>query len=70
MKVTGLRNPCSQIDDHAQGLLAAVLDRDDEGNLFRKAGVMGVVLTGGVVRPGDAIVVERQPVPHRALERM
>jgi MOSC domain-containing protein YiiM len=60
VEVTGLRNPCSQIDRFQQGLMAAVLDRDSEGHLVRKAGVMGVVLAGGEVKPGDAIQV--QPV--------
>jgi MOSC domain-containing protein YiiM len=67
VEVTGLRNPCAQIDRFQQGLLAAVLDRDEHGNLIRKAGVMGVVLLGGEVRPGDAIRVELPPEPHEAL---
>ncbi len=68
VEVTGLRNPCAQLNGIAPGLMAATLDRDDEGNLVRKAGVMGVVLTGGEVRPGDAIRVELPPAPHRSLE--
>lgn len=70
VKITGLRNPCSQIDDHCQGLLSAVIDRDDAGNIIRKAGVMGVVQVGGYVRQGDSIIIERQPTPHRPLERV
>lgn len=58
VEVTGLRNPCAQIDGLQQGLMAAVLDRDEQGNLVRKAGIMGIVLTGGEVRAGDAIRVE------------
>jgi MOSC domain-containing protein YiiM len=57
IEVTGLRNPCSQLDKFQDGLLAAVLDHDPEGNLIRKAGIMGVVLTGGSVNPGDPIRV-------------
>lgn len=57
IRVTGLRNPCLQLDRYADGLMKAVLDRDADGALVRKAGVMGVVVTGGVVRPGDAIAV-------------
>jgi MOSC domain-containing protein YiiM len=68
VEVTGLRNPCGQLDGIAPGLMAATLDRDDEGNLVRKAGVMGVVLNGGEVRPGDAITVELPPAPHRSLQ--
>jgi hypothetical protein len=68
--VTGLRNPCRQLDDYAQGLLAAVLDRDANGGLIRKAGVMGVVLRGGSIRPGDRIAVACPPGPHRRLERV
>jgi MOSC domain-containing protein YiiM len=65
--ITGVRNPCAQLDRIQEGLLAAVLDRDAQGNLVRKAGVMGVVLTGGTVRPGDPIRVELPPAPHRPL---
>ena len=68
IEVTGLRNPCAQLDGIQPGLMAATLDRDAEGRLVRKAGVMAVVLTGGEVRPGDAISVELPPEPHRALE--
>lgn len=58
VRVTGLRNPCAQLDNFRPGLMQAVLDRDAEGNLARKAGIMGVVVNGGHVKPGDAIVVE------------
>lgn len=70
VKITGLRNPCSQIEDHCQGLLSAVLGRSDTGKVIRKAGVMGVVLVGGYVRLGDSITIERRPTPHRPLERV
>ncbi len=68
VEVTGLRNPCAQLDGIAPGLMAATLDRDEEGNLVRKAGIMGIVLTGGEVRPGDSIRVELPPEPHHPLE--
>jgi MOSC domain-containing protein YiiM len=68
VEVTGLRNPCAQLDGIAPGLMAATLDRDEDGNLVRKAGVMAVVISGGEVRPGDAIRVELPPGPHRPLE--
>ncbi|MEO1060138.1 MAG: MOSC domain-containing protein [Actinomycetota bacterium] len=55
--VTGLRNPCRQIDDFRPGLLGQVLRRDDAGELERLAGVMSVVVRGGVVRSGDPIAV-------------
>jgi MOSC domain-containing protein YiiM len=58
LELTGLRNPCSQLDKFQRGLTAAVLDRDAAGNLVRKAGVMAVVLAAGQVRPGDAIRIE------------
>jgi MOSC domain-containing protein YiiM len=70
VKVTGLRNPCAQLDRFRPGLLAAVLGRDAHGNLVRKAGIMGVVLAGGAVRPGDPIRVELPPPPHRPLDRV
>ncbi|MGZ4112472.1 MAG: MOSC domain-containing protein [Tumebacillaceae bacterium] len=70
VEITGLRNPCVQIDRFQTGLLKAVLDHDEQGNLIRKAGVMGIVLAGGEIRPGDAIRVELPPEPHRPLERV
>jgi MOSC domain-containing protein YiiM len=68
VEVTGLRNPCVQIDRFQKGLMKAVLDKDEQGNLIRKSGVMGVVLEGGEVKPGDPIRVELPPAPHRHLE--
>jgi MOSC domain-containing protein YiiM len=68
VEVTGLRNPCVQLDRFRPGLMKAVLDRDAEGALVRKAGVMAVVLAGGAVRPGDAIAVELPSGPRRGLE--
>ena len=65
--VTGLRNPCSQLDTFQKGLMAATLGRDTGGNLIRKAGVMGIVLMGGEVRAGDAIGVELPAMPHTPL---
>lgn len=70
VEITGLRNPCSQIDGFRQGLLKLVMGRDEAGNLVRKAGVMGIVLAGGTVRPGDPIGIELPPEPHRPLERV
>ena len=70
VELTGLRNPCVQLDRFQPGLMAALLDRDAAGNLIRKAGVMGVVLVGGEVRPGDAIRVELPPEPHRPMDRV
>ena len=68
IEVTGLRNPCVQLDRFRKGLQRAVLDRDQAGELVRRAGVMGVVLAGGVVRPGDVIDVWMPEHPHARLE--
>jgi MOSC domain-containing protein YiiM len=65
--VTGLRNPCQQINNYRAGLLKRVLGQDPDGNLVRKAGVMAVVLRGGRIRPGDRISVELPPGPHLPL---
>jgi MOSC domain-containing protein YiiM len=67
VEVTGLRNPCAQLDKIQKGLMAATLGRDANGNLVRKAGIMGVVLAEGEVRPGDPIRVEPPLPPHRPL---
>jgi MOSC domain-containing protein YiiM len=68
VEITGLRNPCAQLDGIEPGLQAAVLARDGRGNLMRKAGVMSVVIADGEVRPGDRIAVELPAGPHRPLE--
>ncbi|HEY1928633.1 MAG TPA: MOSC domain-containing protein [Caulobacteraceae bacterium] len=58
VEITGLRNPCLQLDRYRKGLMQAVLERDPDGTLIRKAGVMAIVLKGGVIRPGDPIDIE------------
>ncbi|MFD9004198.1 MOSC domain-containing protein [Streptomyces sp. NPDC059582] len=70
VEVTGLRNPCRQIDHFQDGLLKKVVGRDEGGNIVRKAGIMSVVQVGGVVRPGDTITVELPDQPHRPLDRV
>jgi MOSC domain-containing protein YiiM len=68
VEVTGLRNPCRQLDQFRPGLLAATLARDEQGALVRKAGIMGIVVVSGDVRPGDRVRVELPAPPYRALE--
>ncbi len=68
VEVTGLRNPCKQLDGVQAGLMAATLDRDDAGNLVRKAGIMAVVLVGGNVYAGDTIELELPTEPHCPLQ--
>lgn len=70
VEVTGLRNPCLQIDTFQDGLLKQVVGRDEAGNIVRKAGIMSVVAVGGLVRPGDPVKVELPAEPHRPLERV
>ncbi len=70
LKVTGLRNPCNQLDHYQKGLTAAVLDRDEQGRLVRKAGIMAIVLQSGIVRKGDTIEVHLPLEPHHPLERV
>jgi MOSC domain-containing protein YiiM len=70
VEVTGLRNPCLQIDNFQRGLLKQVVGRDAAGEPIRKAGIMGVVRTGGVVRPEDTVTVTLPAEPHRPLDRV
>lgn len=63
LEVTGLRNPCSQIEAFRPGLLARVVTRHENGWIERRAGIMSVVRKGGVVRPGDAISARHPPAP-------
>jgi MOSC domain-containing protein YiiM len=68
VELTGLRNPCAQLDRLQPGLMAACLDRDRAGQLVRKAGVMAIVVSAGDVRPGDTIAVQLPAGAHRPLE--
>ena len=70
VEVTGLRNPCAQLDGIRPGLMKATLDRDEDGDVVMKSGIMGVVLAGGEVRPGDTIGVELPPQPHVAMKKV
>jgi MOSC domain-containing protein YiiM len=70
LELTGLRNPCLQIERFEPGLLAAVLERGPHGETIYKAGVMSIVREGGVIRPGDLVGVEFPPLPRRRLERV
>ncbi|GGM68732.1 MOSC domain-containing protein [Lentzea pudingi] len=70
VEVTGLRNPCIQIDRFSKGLLKEVVGKGPDGQLVRRAGIMSIVLVGGVVRPGDEIRVELPAEPHRPLEKV
>lgn len=68
IEITGLRNPCKQIDGLSPGLMAATLDKAEDGSLIRKCGVMAVVVTGGDVHVGDEIVLESLPMYQIPLE--
>ena len=70
LQVTGLRNPCAQLDHYQKGLTQAVLDKDEEGNLIRKAGIMAIVVKGGQLFIGDMIKVELPEKPYQKLERV
>ena len=67
IELTALRNPCHQIDDFQKGVLKAVLDKDENGNVVRKAGVMGIVLVGGQIQPNSPIQITLPPEPHQPL---
>lgn len=70
VEVTGLRNPCTQLDAFQPGLMQAVLARDADGGLIRKAGIMGIVRAGGVVRPADTVMARLPSLPHIPLDRV
>lgn len=70
VEITGLRNPCAQIDRYQDGLLKEVVGRDEAGAVVRKAGIMGIVTRGGVVAPGDPVEVVLPAQPHRPLDRV
>lgn len=68
IEVTGLRNPCYQIDQFKRGVLSAVTGRAEDGSIVRKAGIMGIVTGAGRVSPGDLVRVALPPRPHVPLE--
>jgi MOSC domain-containing protein YiiM len=67
VELTGLRNPCAQLDTFRRGLTKAMIDRGPAGEVIRKSGVMAIVITGGDVRAGDRIGIAMPPEPHRPL---
>ncbi len=70
LHLTGLRNPCEQLNQFQPGLMAALVHRAPDGRLVRKAGVMSIVAAGGMVRPGDEVRIKLPPEPHQALQRV
>ncbi|MEO1518832.1 MAG: MOSC domain-containing protein [Bacteroidota bacterium] len=70
IEITGLRNPCHQLNSIQNGLLKAVVAKDQDGNLIRKAGIMGIVLEGGEIRVGDEIEVYFPEKPYLKLDRV
>jgi len=67
VQLTGLRNPCAQINAFEPGLLKTMVGQDDDGKVTRKAGVMGIVVRSGVARPGDKITVFLPQGQHQGL---
>ena len=67
IQITGLRNPCAQLNNFKQGLMSAVLDRDAE---IRKAGIMGIVIATGTISVGDYIRIEFPPQPYISLRKV
>lgn len=70
IRLTGLRNPCQQLNEFQAGLMQALLDRTSEGKLIRKAGVMGMVIRGGTVQAGSVVSIKLPPESHQILERV
>jgi MOSC domain-containing protein YiiM len=68
IEITGLRNPCHQLNGLFPGLMEAVLDRADDGSLIRLAGVMAIVVSNGLVAAGDVITIVHSPIPHIVLQ--
>lgn len=68
VRITGLRNPCRQINDFSPGLLQLAVRRVDGVAIERRTGVMSVVERGGTVREGAPIRVELPDGPHSPLK--
>jgi MOSC domain-containing protein YiiM len=70
LALTGIRNPCHQIEDFRSGLLKQCLSKDEQGEVQRRAGVMAIVIVGGTVNTSDTIEVALPPLPHSPLQRI
>jgi len=70
IQITGLRNPCHQIDKFQKGLLKEVVGKDESGAIVRRAGIMGIVLKGGIINSQDEIEITYPALPHHKLERV
>lgn len=70
IEITGLRNPCQQLNNFQAGLMQAVLDKDKNGNLIRKSGIMGIVLAGGEINLEDEIKIKWPQQPFEKLQRV
>lgn len=68
LQVTGLRTPCLKIDKYQRGLQQHMWgERDELGRRTRRAGIMTIVLHGGLVRSSYPIAIEVPPEPHLPL---
>jgi MOSC domain-containing protein YiiM len=67
VRLTGLRTPCTLIDAFQPGLMRKMWAVDEHGRRSRRAGVMAVVDSGGVVRAGDPLRVVLPREPHAPL---
>jgi MOSC domain-containing protein YiiM len=70
IQITGLRNPCTQLNGIQEGLMKAVLSKDANGEIVRKAGIMGIVLESGEIKAGDSIIVLLPRKPFETLQRV
>ena len=67
VEVTGLRNPCLQLDNFKPGLRRAFLQKRANGEIIRLAGVMAIVAKTGEVSLDDLSKVT-SPTTHTPLE--
>ena len=70
IQLTGLRNPCKQLEDFQTGLIRALIDKTPAGEIIRKSGVMSIVITGGPIKADDTIEIQLPEGPHHKMERI
>jgi len=68
IEVTGLRNPCKYLNQIAPGLLKACIGKWEDGTILPKTGIMGVVINGGDIKPGDDIHIMATDRPYERLK--
>jgi len=70
IEITGLRNPCHQLNQIKDGLMQKLVFKTENGDVVRLCGVMAIVLRGGDIKEGDEIQAILPKKPYIALQKV